>query len=106
MVEAAERVVTIASSLTRSDLEASRVETLAIVRLLEIVGEAARGVSADSRSRYPEIPWQQLIGTRNRIVHAYFNVDLDIVWRIVDSEFPVLVRQLRDIQEDRDPAEA
>ncbi len=62
----------------------------AVVRNLEILGEAARGVSEATRKAHPEIPWKKIIGTRDRVIHGYFRIDLDIVWEIVEKELPVL----------------
>ena len=58
------------------------------------MGEAVRKVSADTRSAHPEIPWKQIAGTRDRVIHGYFNVDLEIVWEIVETELPSLSQSL------------
>ena len=78
----------------RADLDASRILSLAIVRLLEIVGEAAARVPADVRQAHPKIPWSQIIGMRNRLIHGYDQVDLDVVWAVVTSDLPALVAEL------------
>jgi len=65
---------------TRQDLDCDRMLSLALVRLIEIIGEAANNVSEPCKAKYFKIPWRQIIGIRNRIVHAYFDVDLDIIW--------------------------
>lgn len=70
---------------------------LALVRLLEIVGEAARRVPDETRHRYPEIPWIRIIGLRNRLIHGYDTVDFDILWQILIEDLPPLVVQLEDI---------
>jgi uncharacterized protein with HEPN domain len=62
----------------------------AVIRNLEVLGEAVRRVSADTRSAHPEIPWRQIAGTRDRVIHGYFTVDLEIVWEIVEAELPAL----------------
>ena len=59
-----------------------------VIRQLEVMGEAARNLSDDLRNEYPQIPWRQMIGLRNRMAHAYFNVDLQIVWEIVRGDIP------------------
>ena len=64
----------------------------AVVRPLEIVGEAARGVSKEMRESHPEVPWEKLIGMRNRLVHEYFRVDVETVWRTIQDDLPQLVR--------------
>jgi uncharacterized protein with HEPN domain len=60
-----------------------------VVRNLEIIGEAANRLPEDFRAQYPEIKWPQIIGLRHRIVHDYFNVDVEIVWRIIHTDLPV-----------------
>ena len=67
---------------------------LALVRLLEIIGEAARGVSIGLSQHHLEIPWSEIAGTRDRLIHGYFDVDLDVVWGIVTKDLPSLITQL------------
>jgi len=78
----------------RADLDSDRMLALSVVRLLEIIGEAARRVSEGARSRHPQIPWAQLIGLRNRLIHGYDAIDLDIIWRIVESDVPALLAEM------------
>lgn len=73
---------------------------LALVRLLEIIGEASRNVSAETRLAYPDVPWQQMAATRNRLIHGYFDVDFDIVWAIVAVDLPPLIPRLHEIVAD------
>jgi uncharacterized protein with HEPN domain len=70
---------------------------LAVVRLLEILGEAARHVGDDIKVAYPEIPWQQIAATRNHLIHGYFDVDMDIAWTIASQDLPRLVSRLEKI---------
>lgn len=67
----------------------------AVVRAIEIVGEAAARLTDEGRASLPGIPWPAVVGMRNRIVHAYFDVDREIVWRTVDTELPALIAALR-----------
>ena len=62
----------------------------AAVRNIEIIGEAIRGVTEATRHAHPEIPWKKIAGTRDRVIHGYFRVDIDIVWEIVETELPGL----------------
>jgi uncharacterized protein with HEPN domain len=64
---------------------------------LQILGEAARSMSDDFRQQHPEINWKGIIDFRNFAVHEYFRIDLDLVWRIVTSDLPILQKQLQDI---------
>ena len=68
-----------------------------MVRLLEIVGEAAARLSPDTRDRYPRIPWPDIIGLRNRLIHGYDIVDFDILWDIVNGDLPPLIARLREV---------
>lgn len=97
MLEAAQKAVEFARDRTRADLDSDEMFALAMVRLLEIVGEAAKGVSADFRRRCPAIPWRQLAGTRDRLIHGYFDVDFDIVWAIVANDIPPLIAELQKV---------
>ena len=94
MLDAAKRAIDFMQGRAKSDLESDEQLSLAVVRLLEILGEAARNVSEDLRKDYPDIPWRQIAGTRDRLIHGYFDVDLDIVWQIISTDLPVLVAQL------------
>jgi len=79
MLEHSREAVALMQDKNRSELENSRLHALALVRLIEIVGEAANRVSKARRKRHPEIPWSQIIGMRNRLVHGYDAIDFDIL---------------------------
>jgi uncharacterized protein with HEPN domain len=65
-----------------------------LTRLVEIIGEAASRVDAEERGRYKGIPWSQIVGMRNRLIHGYDSVDLDILWEVVSRDLPLLVENL------------
>jgi uncharacterized protein with HEPN domain len=69
----------------------------AVVRNLEIIGEAAKNVSDELRSNQPDIPWRRLAGMRDKLIHEYFGVNLAIVWQVVDQEIPKLRAQVSEI---------
>lgn len=71
-------------------LRSDEVLAAAIVRWVEIVGEAAANVSDDTRARYPSVPWAEIVAMRNRLIHAYPDVNLDLVWGVVDRDGPQL----------------
>jgi uncharacterized protein with HEPN domain len=75
--------IEMARGRTRADLDTDRQLNLALVRLLEIVGEAAARVSNETRERHPDIPWPEILSLRNRLIHGYDEVDFDILWEIV-----------------------
>lgn len=96
MVEAAESAVRFAAGRKRSDLDTDQMLSFALMRAIEIVGEAASKVSDEYRAVHGAIPWKAIIGTRNRLVHAYFDIDADILWVAVTVEMPALLAQLRE----------
>ncbi len=95
MLLAAEDARSFASSLSRDDLDQSRLHQYAIVRVIEIIGEAGRMVSPQTKDAHPEIPWRLIVNMRHRLVHDYGNVDLDIVWDVIQNDLPPLIEQLR-----------
>ncbi len=70
---------------------------LALVRLLEVIGEASRRVPDEFRTRYPNVPWRDTSGFRNRLIHAYDEIDFDIVWEIVQTDLLPLIAELESI---------
>ena len=82
MRDAALEAMNFVHNRTRVDLDGDRMLTLALVKDIEIIGEAAGRISTDCKTKYPKIPWAQMIGMRNRLTHAYFEIDLDIVWEV------------------------
>lgn len=79
---------------SRGDLDTDRLLALALVRLLEITGEAAGRFPAEEQTRRPGIPWPSIVGLRNRLIHGYDNIDYDIVWQIVTTDLPPLASEL------------
>ena len=90
----------LAAGRQRGDLDRDRVFALALTKLVEIVGEAASRVSEPTRRTHNDVPWGEIVGTRNRLIHGYDAVDYDILWRIVDLELPTLVVQLEAVLAD------
>lgn len=99
MLEHAREAMQLVAGRNRSDLDTDRVLNLALVRLLEIVGEAAARVSSEARARHPAIPWSEIVSLRNRLIHGYDAVDMDVLWSIVNTDLPALVRGLT-VEED------
>ena len=79
---------------TRVGLETDRMLAMALMRELEVVGEAAAGVSAAYRALHGEIPWKEMVAMRNRLAHGYFDVDLDLLWTTIQDDLPPLVSEL------------
>ena len=94
MLLAAREARKFADALTFTAFEQNRMAQLAILKAVEIVGEAASRVSAAGKKAYPEIPWTEIVGMRNRLVHGYFNINLQRVWETVEEDIPRLISQL------------
>ncbi|MEI8080203.1 MAG: HepT-like ribonuclease domain-containing protein [bacterium] len=95
MLEHIEEAVSLTKGRTEADIGADRVLFLALLKLVEIVGEAATRISVPMQAAHPEIPWREIIGTRNRLIHGYDSVDHNILWDIVTADFPSLAAQVR-----------
>jgi len=97
MLESSEEAIEYARGRSRGDLDLDRPFEHLLVRCVEIVGEAASRISEETQSAHPEIPWRMLVGMRNRLVHAYFDIEKDTLWRTVETELPVLANQVGEI---------
>jgi uncharacterized protein with HEPN domain len=97
MLAAAKEAMEFAAGKTRQNLEKDRIRVLAIIKSIEIIGEAASKVTEEFKSENKNIPWNDIISMRNRLIHAYFDVNLDIVWQTVKSDLPDLIKALEKI---------
>lgn len=91
MLDASREATALAGGKKRQDLEADRTLELALTRLVEIVGEAASRVSKDERALFPEIPWVDIVGMRNRLVHGYMEIDTEALWSTIEVDLPALI---------------
>ncbi len=97
MLDAAREAVGFGAGSTTPELLQNRMLALAIIRCIEIIGEAAFKVSPETRARHPEIPWVDIIGMRHRLVHAYFDVDLNRLCDTISEDLPPLIAMLEAI---------
>lgn len=97
MHDAAKKAIEFSKEKYIEEFESDEMLHLSVIRLLEVVGEAAYGVTESFQQKHPEIPWKEICGTRNRLIHGYFDVDIDIVWSIVSDDLPSLVANLEKI---------
>lgn len=100
ILDAARKALAFAGKRTRKDMDTDEMLALSLVRLLEIVGEAAAGVSVDYREKHPKIPWNKMVALRNRLIHGYFDVNHDIVWDTVQKDLPPLIKALETLIDD------
>ncbi|MCK4304546.1 MAG: DUF86 domain-containing protein [Candidatus Eisenbacteria sp.] len=97
MLDAAQEVISFSRGHMRADLDGNRLLTLGLLKGIEIIGEAASRVTSATQDRYPQIPWSDIVGMRNRVVHVYFDIDLDQVWETVTKDVPPLIEELKRI---------
>ena len=91
MLDHAREALKMVEGKERSDLKEDRMLELALVRLIEIIGEAAVKVSSEVKEKYGELPWPQIIAMRNRLIHGYNSVDFDILWDTIEDDIPRLI---------------
>ena len=93
------------ASIDLDDFLASKEKQYAVIRALEIIGEAAAQVPAEVRARHPAVPWREMVGMRNVVIHNYFGVDEHVIWRTVQDDLPPLkkaiARILKDLESNR-----
>jgi uncharacterized protein with HEPN domain len=94
MLDHARELRDLARGKSRRDLDGDRLFELAATRLLEVIGEAARGVSEPMRVAHPEIRWADIWGMRNALIHVYDDIDHGVVWRTIEVDLPALITQL------------
>jgi uncharacterized protein with HEPN domain len=97
MVDAAHKIIAFTHDETRASLDNDEKLALALIRLIEIIGEAASRLTDEFKDQHSSIPWAAIIGMRNRLIHAYFNVDLDRVWDTVQISVPTLLAQIEPL---------
>jgi uncharacterized protein with HEPN domain len=97
MMDAACEAMGYAAGRARRDLESDTMLGRALVSCLAIIGEAAARVTTETRARHDPIPWTRIVGMRNRLIHTYFDIDHDEVWKTVVEDLPTLAEQLRVI---------
>jgi uncharacterized protein with HEPN domain len=94
MLDAAREAVSFASGRTAVDLAQDRMLALALVKCIEIIGEAASKISSGTRCELQQIPWVDIVGMRNRLIHAYFDIDFDRIYDTITNDMPPLITTL------------
>ena len=100
--EALQRITTYVAGMTYESFVADAKTQDAVVRNLEILGEAAKNLSDELRAKYPSVPWRSMAGARDRLIHHYFGTNLDIVWQIATVELPQVASQLETTEDKRE----
>jgi uncharacterized protein with HEPN domain len=97
MIEAVQTALGFISGRQAADLDSDRMLLFALMRAIEVIGEAASKVSEEARRSSPEIPWSLIVSMRNRLIHAYYDIDREILWKTVTSELPALLPRLQAV---------
>ncbi|MFO7693926.1 MAG: HepT-like ribonuclease domain-containing protein [Vicinamibacterales bacterium] len=97
MLDMARKAVGKVSGRSLDAFEADENLRLALTHLIQVIGEAARRVSPEFSAQHPEVPWQEIVGMRHKVVHDYLGVDEDIVWQVVTQDLPPLIVSLEKI---------
>jgi len=97
MLDYSREAIQLAGQWNRRDLDTNRMLQLSLVRLVEIVGEAASRISSGTRERHPQIPWPQVSGMRNRLIRGYDFVDFDVLWKTITEDLPPLVAAIEPL---------
>ncbi len=100
MLDHARRAVTAVAEKERGDLESDFILAAALERFIEVIGEAANKISPATKASAPQIPWREIIGMRNRLVHGYASVDHSIVWDVVSGDLVVILEVLEELVSD------
>jgi len=100
ILDSIDAIETFSENLSKEKLVSDRLKQSAIVREMEIIGEAVKNISEILKNKHPEIEWKEIAGTRDKVIHHYFGVDLNIVWNIIKNDLPGLKNKILKIKEE------
>ena len=87
-------------NITKEEFLKNKEKQNAVIRSLEIIGEAVKNIPESTKKRYPSIPWKEIAGTRDKVIHHYFMINLDVVWDIIRKDIPELKKEILKVRED------
>ena len=94
------KIESFSKNLSKRELDNNEMVQYAIIRAIEIIGEAVRNLPMSFREKYPEIPWREIVGTRDKVIHHYFGINFEIVWDIIEKDIPQLKLKILKIKKD------
>ena len=98
VLESIDAIIEFSTGMSREELDSNRLKQSAIVREIEIIGEAVKNMSDELKGKHKEVEWREIVGTRDKMIHHYFGVDLDIIWNIVRINIPDLKKKMLRIK--------
>ncbi len=99
ILESIANIENFSKGITKDELPKSVLKQYAIVRAIEIIGEAVKNIPKDFTSKYSEIPWKKIAGMRDKIIHQYFDIDFNLVWLVLEDDLPDLKKKIKRILE-------
>ena len=100
IMDSIENIESFLKEISKESFFKDRLRQSAVIRQLEVIGEATKNIPDSFRKKYPEIPWKKIVGLRDIIIHTYFEIDLDITWEIIKKDLPLLKKQVQNIKKD------
>ena len=97
ILENIEKIEDFSKGISKEELKNDELRKYAIVRAIEIIGEAVKNLSSEFKEKHKDIPWKEIIGTRDIMIHKYFGVDLEVVWDIISNNLPDLKKKLKSV---------
>ena len=100
ILESINSIEKFSKNMDKKKLISSRLKQSAIIREIEIIGEAVKNIPNSFREKYQDVPWNKISGMRDIIIHGYFRIDLDAVWNVIKKDLPILKTKIQKIKED------